>query len=159
MMSLGRCIVNSSWAIYLSCTQMSEVFSRTKLSFVQENMHQEWCASQPRKNFDEASGKGVTMNRLQQTEGWLNSSIAGCQAFIVLDDTFSGKSLIDFRLAREGVVVSCQVKIGFTAQRLEEARQSLSKQLAIMDQEYNEIYRNDSCKKCHYSQTEGARSY
>jgi hypothetical protein len=44
-------IVNSSWASYLSRTQMSEVFSRTKLSFVQEKMHEEWCSSQPRKNF------------------------------------------------------------------------------------------------------------
>jgi hypothetical protein len=126
-------IVSSSWASYLSRTQMSEVFSRTKLSFVQKNMHEKWCSSQPRKCHDEASGKGLTMNRLQQIEGWLNSSTTDCQAFIVVDDTFSGESLIDSRLAREGVVVFCQVKIGFTAERLDEARQSLLKQLAVMD--------------------------
>jgi hypothetical protein len=71
---------------------MSEVFSRTKLSFVQENLHEEWCSAQPRKNFDEASGKGVTTNRLQQIEGWLNSSIADCQAFMSLMTHSAGKA-------------------------------------------------------------------
>lgn len=42
-------IVSSSWASYLSRTQMSQVFSRTKLSFVQENMYEKRCSSQPRK--------------------------------------------------------------------------------------------------------------
>jgi hypothetical protein len=42
-------IVSSSWANYLSRTPMSEVFSRTKLSLVHENMREKWRSSQNSK--------------------------------------------------------------------------------------------------------------
>jgi hypothetical protein len=126
-----RYIVSSSWTSYLSRAQMSEVFSRTNLDFVKNNLHRNWRTVQPRRDLIEENAKELVTNRRQQIEGWLNSFNVNCKPFVVLDDTFSGDSLIDSQLSRGGFVVFCQIKIGFTAQRLEEARQSLSKQLTV----------------------------
>ena len=64
-------IVISSWASYLSRTQMSQVFSRMKLNFAQENMNENGAHRSP--EIFEASARALTTNRLQQIEGWLNS--------------------------------------------------------------------------------------
>jgi hypothetical protein len=111
-------VVSTSWATYLNRAQMCDVFHRTQLQFVIENLHQEWVTPRARSS-----------SRRDEIDWWLEEFRTGAQPFIVLDDTASGWSLAHSPLTLDGHVVLCDVGSGFTLEKLEEARQRLHRQL------------------------------
>lgn len=121
-------VISSSWASYLDRTQMGEVFKRTKLEFVNRNLHENWRTFQSNEYDFQGSKRGPQKNRYQEIENWLSLFKIAGQPFVVIDDIFSGESLIDSCLASEGNVVLCRMKIGFNESKLQEARQVLLNQ-------------------------------
>lgn len=111
-------VVSSSWATYLPREQMCDVFVRTGLGFVPENLHHAWVTP-----------RGRSTARFDEIDFWLAEFRIHAQAFLVIDDTMSGWSLVDSPLERDGHVVYCEPAKGFTADRLEQARAKLRSQL------------------------------
>lgn len=107
---------------------MSDLFKRTKLDFVQTNFHYEWCTLQNGSNVHWQGNGIVPANRQQEIKRWLSNFLIVGQPFAVLDDTFSGESLINSQLYKNGHVVLCQPQIGFDELKLAEARQVLLNQ-------------------------------
>jgi hypothetical protein len=110
-------VVSSSWATYLSREQMVDVFARTGLNFVTENLHGEWVTPRARSS-----------SRRDEIEWWLEAHREPGQPFLVIDDTQSGWSLVGSQLAYEGHVVLCDTRGGFTDERLREARLQMQRQ-------------------------------
>lgn len=111
-------VISSSWATYLNCEQMCESLKRTQLNIVRENLHEHWRTPRAR-----------TSSRRDEIEWWLNEHREPTQPFVVLDDVSSGWSLAHSPLAYDGHVVLCNVKQGFTREKLSEARRVLSRQI------------------------------
>ena len=110
-------VVSSSWANYLDRSQMCEVFARTQLDYVSENLHGEW-----------KTPRAQTMSRREEIEAWLKKHHTVTQPILVLDDTDSGSSLIQSPLATYGCVIFCDRYIGFSEEKLISAQQSLLQQ-------------------------------
>lgn len=112
-------VVSSSWATYLDRSQMSEVFARTQLDFVSQNLHVEW-----------KTPRAPTMSRWEEIEAWLEQFRTAVAPILVLDDTESGSSLVASLFASRGQVVLCDRYIGLTVEKLILARQALRHQLS-----------------------------
>lgn len=111
-------VVSSSWATYLNRVQMCDVFNRTQLQFVIDNLHENWLTPRARSS-----------SRRDEIEWWLEEFRVDSQPFLIIDDESSGWSLAHSPLALDGHVVLCDVGSGFTLKKLEEARQRLHRQL------------------------------
>lgn len=126
-------VISSSWASYLSRAQMSEIFARTGLDFVKENLHEAWRTLHSAEPSFDVVVQASPMNRFQELNAWLDRFRVCREPFIVIDDACSGASLINSQFDKARRVVFCEIKTGFTASKLEEARQVLSAQLAVTD--------------------------
>lgn len=111
-------VVSSSWSTYLDQTQMGEVFARTQLHFVQQNLHDQWTT--PRAS---------SWSRREEIEAWLEKFHTPSQPFLVLDDMESGWTLAQSPLMSQGHVVLCEAYQGFTVEALQKAGQLLRQQL------------------------------
>lgn len=111
-------VVSSSWAMHLDREQFCDVLERTQLQFVAYNLHQEWQTPRARSS-----------TRREEVEWWLEAHRDKGQSFLILDDTYSGDTLMHSPLALEGRVVTCEVRKGLTATKLEEAQVKLRLQL------------------------------
>jgi hypothetical protein len=107
-------VVSSSWADYLGREQMCEVFYRTGLQFVADNLHEQWKT--PR-----SQGRSRTV----EIEDWIARYRQG-ERVLVLDDQLSGESLAESVLNKQGCVILCEAAKGFVAEKLAEARKRLS---------------------------------
>jgi hypothetical protein len=112
-----RYVVSTSWVTYLSREQLVDVFARTGLNFVTENLHVEW-----------ATPRALSASRRDEIEWWLDAHREPGQPFLIIDDRNSGWSLVSSQLAYEGHVVLCRSGEGFTDERLQEARLQLQRQ-------------------------------
>lgn len=112
-------VVSSSWSNYLSREQMKEVFRRTDLEFVANNMHKHWTTP-----------KGTGSARVTEIDGWIAKHGQSAQAMLVLDDHESGWNLHESHLDQNGLVVLCDPWIGFVAERLVQAQTQLRAQVA-----------------------------
>lgn len=110
-------VVSSSWAQHLDREQMCDVLERTQLQFVAYNLHQEWQTPRARSS-----------TRREEVQWWLDGHLDAGQPFLILDDTYSGDTLMHSPLAIEGHVVTCEVRKGLTATKFEEARIKLRRQ-------------------------------
>lgn len=118
-------VISSSWTKFLSREQLVEVFRRTGLDFVVDNLHVEW-----------ATPKASGCYRAEEIYRWFDRAMPG-QAptvlpVLVLDDDESGWTLADCPLDRAGQVVLCEVWKGLTDEKLVQAQQLLRAQLARM---------------------------
>jgi hypothetical protein len=111
-------VVSSSWVIYLNLQQMCELFKRTGLHFVLENLHERW-----------QTPRALSSSRREEVEWWLHEHREPGQPFVILDDTSSGWSLAHSPLDHDGHVILCKVKRGFTLEKLNEARRLLGRQI------------------------------
>jgi hypothetical protein len=106
-------VISSSWATYLRREQMEEIFQRTGMAFVANNLYAEWVtprALSPRPRADEI-------------QGWLDAN-PGHKTVLVIDDLISGTGLRNSeRLA--SVTVLCDQSCGFTAEKLLAAQRIL----------------------------------
>ncbi len=112
-------VISSTWATYLDRSQMCDVFTRTQLNFVLENLHDAWVTP-----------RALSTSRRDEIDGWLDEFRADTQPFLVLDDTNSGSGLAYSPLARDGHIVLCEPTKGFTADKLEQAREQLRLQMS-----------------------------
>lgn len=110
-------VVSSSWALHLDRDQMCNVLERTQLQFVVYNLHEHWQTSRARSS-----------SRREEVEWWLEAHREPGQPFLILDDTYSGDTLMHSPLALDGHVVTCEVRQGLTAAKREEARVKLRRQ-------------------------------
>lgn len=111
-------VISSSWATYLSREQVSDVLSRSGLAFVAESLHENW-----RSAIDLGAFRATEIATwLQQHEHELPF------AYVILDDTSSGKSL--FGTPLESHAVFCTEWTGFVDDRLQAAQKILRVQLA-----------------------------
>jgi len=113
-----RYVISSSWPTYLDHGQMCRVLTRTKLQFVVENLHPEWRTPRARSS-----------SRRDEIQWWLDAHRTPGQAFLVIDDSYSGTGLAHSPLALDGHVVLCKSGYGFTRKRLKEAKFQLLRQL------------------------------
>lgn len=110
-------VVSSSWSNYLSRGQMEEVFRRTGLGFVAENLHKHWTTP-----------KGPGPSRPGEIEAWIAMHRQPAQPVLVLDDRESGWNLVGSSLDYSSYVVLCEPASGFVAARLLEAQTQLRAQ-------------------------------
>lgn len=113
-------VVSSSWSNYLTREQMREVFRRSDLEFVADNMHKHWTTP-----------KGTGPSRLGEIENWIAKSRQQAQPVLVLDDHESGRALRDSSLDESGYVVLCEPWIGFVTEKFIDAQRLLRAQFSI----------------------------
>lgn len=111
-------VISSSWALHLDREQLCDVLERTQLQFVVYNLHEHWQTQRARSS-----------TRREEVEWWLEAHREPGQPFLILDDTYSGDTLMHSPLALDGHVVTCEVRKGLTATKWEEARVKLRRQL------------------------------
>jgi hypothetical protein len=111
-------VISSSWANYLSRKQMQELFRRTNLEFIADNLHEGWTTP-----------KSEGASRTDEIEGWLRKYRESSQPLLVIDDDNSGWSLLDSFFGRQDLVVLCKPWIGFVADKLAEAQRLLQIQV------------------------------
>lgn len=111
-------VISSSWALHLDREQLCDVLERTQLQFVVYNLHEHWQTQRARSSI-----------RREEVEWWLEAHREPGQPFLILDDTYSGDTLMHSPLALDGHVVTCEVRKGLTATKWEEARVKLRRQL------------------------------
>ncbi len=112
-------VVSSSWSTYMTRVQMKEVFRRTGLEFVADNMHKYWTTP-----------KGPGSARNNEIKNWIAKHGQRAQPTLVLDDHESGWSLLESFLDLQGVLVLCEPWKGFMADQLENAQRLLRAQIA-----------------------------
>lgn len=104
---------------YLTRVQMQEIFRRTGLEFVADNMHKHWTTP-----------KGAGSARTDEIENWITKHGQRAQPTLVLDDHDRGWGLLESSLDLKGLVVLCEPWVGFIADTLDSAQRSLRAQMA-----------------------------
>lgn len=112
-------VVSSSWSTYLTRVQMQEVFRRTGLEFVADNMNKHWTTP-----------KGAGSARTDEIENWITKHGQRANPTLVLDDHESGWGLLESFLDLQGLVVLCDPWVGFNADKLASAQRLLRAQMA-----------------------------
>lgn len=112
-------VISSSWSNYLTHEQMQQVFRRTGLEFVANNMHKHWTTP-----------KGTGSARVTEIENWIRKHGKQTRPMLVLDDHESGWNLLGSSLDQKGFVVLCEPWIGFLAEKLVEAQRVLRAQVS-----------------------------
>jgi hypothetical protein len=110
-------VVSSSWSNYLTQGQMREVFRRSGLAFVADNMHKQWTTP-----------KAVGPSRTKEIGGWIAAHGQHDQPLLVIDDHDSGRGLLESLLDQQNLVVLCEPWVGFVAAKLAEAQIKLRAQ-------------------------------
>lgn len=111
-------VISSTWSLHLDRDAMSAVLLRTNLGFVVENLHDAW-----------QTPRALQSSRSQEVEWWLAEHRVAGQPFVILDDPDSGYTLAGSYLDVQGHVVLCERKIGFSGEKLAEARRILQRQM------------------------------
>ena len=110
-------VISSSWTSFLDRTQICEVLHRTGLTFVAENLHQDWCTPCADGSY-----------RLTEIDGWLDVHVLGTPLpYVILDDQLSGQSLPGSHLKERAVL--CDAWVGFTHPKPRSAQKILRDQL------------------------------
>lgn len=110
-------VISSSWASFLDREQICEVLRRTGLTFVAENLHQDWRTPREDGSY-----------RLTEIDGWLDAHAPGNPPpCVILDDLMSGQSLPGSHLEERTVL--CDAWVGFTHPKLRSAQKILRDQL------------------------------
>ena len=106
-----RYVISSSWRRAFSREQIEHIFATAGLGFVVASLHEQW--ETPRKLWP--------AERIEEIQSWLRQYHRG-EPFVVLDDEYSGGSLVgvcDDRNHPLGErVVLCTLDIGLTAEHL-----------------------------------------
>ncbi|MDA8447327.1 HAD domain-containing protein [Paracidovorax valerianellae] len=106
-------VLTTSWLLLLQQHHFVDLFNRCGLSCVASSLHDCWGAF-----------GSLGDSRLQVIEEWLEKHHAG-EPVLVLDDIYSGESLIDSFLSQTGRAVLCEGQGGLTSNHLEPARRAL----------------------------------
>jgi len=109
-------VISSSWVKHFEKDQLIEIFERTGLPFVSENLHKNWMP--PWK---------MSSQRVHEICWWLDKN--DVKQYVVLDDLNSGYSLRDAHLLHPTLaehVVFCDADIGFVYDKYAKAREILS---------------------------------
>ena len=112
-------VISSSWSNYLSEGQMREVFKRSGLAFVADNMHRRWTTP-----------KAQGPSRTKEIQSWIAAHGQPDQPLLVIDDLDSGQGLLESLPDQQNLVVLCEPWIGFVAAKLAEAQIKLRAQLS-----------------------------
>jgi len=110
-------VISSSWATFFDREQMREIFNRTHLEFVAKNLHKSWTTP-----------KGLGPSRLWEIETWLRLHRRAKHSVLVLDDYESGRALQSSPLDEKHCIILCDVRCGFTTDKLALARTILNAQ-------------------------------
>jgi hypothetical protein len=106
-----RYVISSSWRRAFSRGQIERVFTTAGVGFVVSSLHAQW--ETPRRPWP--------AERIEEIQSWLHQHHRG-EPFVVLDDEYSGGSLLDVcddldhPLAER--VVLCRIGVGLTADHL-----------------------------------------
>lgn len=112
-------VISSTWATYLSCTEVTDVLVRGGLDFVAGALHVDW-----------RSAVEIGAFRASDVTTWFRRYGGPLQsAFVILDDTASGHSLYGTPLQQN--VVFCEEWQGYIGIRLAQAQAILRNQLRI----------------------------
>lgn len=108
-------VITSTWTRLVPREQMCDVFQRTGMGFVSDNLHQHWTTPKS----PSSSAKQIKI------EGWMERYYSAGQRIVIIDDDESGWRLLDSQYGKFGVVVLCEFGKGFTSGKLDEARRAL----------------------------------
>lgn len=106
-------VITTSWLRFMEREGFEALFHKTGLPFVAEALHEHWEAPPDRG-----------MTRCQAIEQWLKKHHAG-EAYVVLDDTFSGTGLKGSLMDKQKRVVLCKCDVGLTSTHLSQVRRAL----------------------------------
>lgn len=107
-------VISSSWASHLVRSEISEVLTRTGLTFVSCNLSEHW-----------RTPRDTNSSRLSEIEAWLELyASTNTLAFVILDDYMSGRALAGSRFEQR--TVFCEAWLGFTYAKLRTARKILN---------------------------------
>ncbi len=117
-------VISSSWTLHPNRGQQCQVFRRTGLEFVAENLHEHWHTLRD-KNGDSY--------RLVEIDAWLDAhALMTPVAYVIIDDVVSdvvsSQSIPGSHLEEQAVL--CAAWLGFTFRQLAQARSILQAQLA-----------------------------
>jgi len=106
-----RYVISSSWRQVFSREQIERVFRIADVGFLAVGLHEKW----------ETPSRLLKTNRIEEIESWLHHYHQG-EPFVVLDDDYSGTSLIgideDLKHPLAARVVLCPVGVGLTDEHL-----------------------------------------
>ena len=106
-----RYVISSSWRQVFSREQIERVFRTAEVGFVAVGLHEKW----------ETPSKLWRTDRIEEIKSWLQHYHQG-EPFVVLDDDYSGTSLIgideDLKHPLAARVVLCPVGVGLTVEHL-----------------------------------------
>ena len=94
-------VISSSWSNDLSRKQMQDVFRRTGLRFIAENLHSMWTTP-----------KSEHSTRTEEIEDWIAENLQAGQPLLVIDDHNSGWGLVESSLDQQGRVVCATWALG-----------------------------------------------
>lgn len=117
-------VCSSRWTTFLTREQMQEVFRRTGLAFVADNLHEHWTTP-----------KGTGSARVTEIEDWFwdhRQPEPMEYLVLVLDDHESGWNLHESRMDRQGLVVLCDPAVGFVREKLLDAQRLLRAQAGAL---------------------------
>ena len=120
-----RYVISSTWREVFDRSQLSEVFLRSSLGFVADQLHDDARWRTPVKL--------RRAKRVDEIAQWLAQHHDG-EPFVIIDDTFSGPSLVpaltDSTHPFFGRVVLCEENVGLTQEHVEVIVQTLRRPLA-----------------------------
>ncbi len=109
-----RVVVTTSWLRFLDREGFVQIFQRTGLSCIAQQLHPHWEAVQLR---------GQT--RRQAIDIWMSKHHQG-ETYVILDDALSGTGLTNSAHQKQGRVILCEVSVGLKFSHLPAIRNALS---------------------------------
>jgi hypothetical protein len=127
-----RYVISSSWRQVFSREQIERVFRTADVGFVAVGLHEKW----------ETPTRLRRTDRIEEIESWLHHYHQG-EAFVVLDDDYSGTSLTgideDLKHPLAARVVLCPVGVGLTVEHLPIILDALRRPLAENSDERDDL--------------------
>jgi len=111
-------VISSSWANYLTKSQITYVFEKASLRFVSMNFHRHW-----------KTPKSQISGRLIEIELWISTHLKSSSPFLIIDDYDSGWNLVGSVFDKNKQLILCEQHVGFDKSKLAIATERLVGQI------------------------------
>lgn len=109
-------VISSSWGLFFNKTEIIQILERGGLSFVAQNMHDDWATPKSRTHCLRSAKIGA----------WLDQHPEPRHSWVIVDDTQSGSDLLHSTLDMNFIVL-CQEGIGLQQAESEKMQQAFQR--------------------------------